>query len=56
MQKIADLENIKVEEKELNEALEKAKDEKEREYLEKNRYMLAGILRQQKTFDFLKNL
>ena len=34
----------------------KAKDEKERENLKNNRYLLASILRQQKVLDFLKNL
>lgn len=53
---IAEEEKITVEEKELNEAIQKAKDEKERAHLEQNRYLLASILRQQKTLDFLKNL
>ncbi|MFH1833204.1 MAG: trigger factor [Candidatus Levyibacteriota bacterium] len=56
LQKIADIEKITVSEEEINEAIHKAKDENERKNLEKNRYLLAGILRQQKTLDFLKNL
>ena len=56
LQKIADAEKIAVEEKEVEEAIQKAKDEKERENLTRNRYLLASILRQQKTLDFLKNL
>ena len=66
MQKIAEVEKITVEEKEIEEAIQKAKpkagqplaekDEKERKILENNRYLLASILRQQKTLDFLKNL
>jgi regulator of RNase E activity RraA len=54
--KIAEDEKIVVEEKEIEEAIQKAKDEKERENLMRNRYLLASILRQQKTLDFLKNL
>jgi FKBP-type peptidyl-prolyl cis-trans isomerase (trigger factor) len=56
LQKIADEEKISVEPKEVEEALLQAKDPKEKENLEKNRYLLANILRQQKTLDFLKNL
>lgn len=56
LQKIAEEEKIVVEEKEIDEAIKKAKDENERRHLENNRYMLASILRNQKTLDFLKNL
>lgn len=56
LQKIAQDEHIKVEEKEIEEAIQKAKDPNERKNLENNRYLLANILRQQKTLDFLKNL
>lgn len=66
LQKIAQEEKISVEEKEIEEAIQKAqpkagqvlteKDEKERKHLENNRYLLASVLRQQKTLDFLKNL
>lgn len=56
LQKIAETEKIAVEEKEINEAVEKAKNEVEKKNLETNRYLLASILRQQKTLDFLKNL
>lgn len=56
LQKIAEAENIVVGEKEIAEAIQKAKNEDERKNLEKNRYLLAGILRQQKTLDFLMNL
>lgn len=56
LQKIAEDEKITVEETELSEAINKAKDPIEKENLEKNRYVLASILRQQKTLDFLKNL
>ena len=54
--RIAEDEHIVVEQKEIDEAIQKAKDGTERDNLEKNRYLLASILRQQKTLDFLKNL
>lgn len=56
LQKIAETESITVEQKEIDEAIQKAKDENERKHLEANRYLLASILRQQKTLDFLKGL
>ncbi|MCL5433103.1 MAG: hypothetical protein M1524_03235 [Patescibacteria group bacterium] len=56
LQKVAMDEKISVSEKEIDEAIQKAKDENERKSLEANRYLLASILRQQKTLDFLKNL
>ncbi|QQG40647.1 MAG: hypothetical protein HYV37_03775 [Candidatus Levyibacteriota bacterium] len=56
LQKIAEAEKIVVEEKEIQEAIQKAKDETERKNLEANKYLLASILRQQKTLDFLRNL
>lgn len=54
--KISEEEHIAVESKEIDEAIQKTKDPKERENLENNKYVLANILRQQKTLDFLKNL
>lgn len=56
LQKIAETEKITVDPKEIDEAIQKAKDEKEKTHLENNRYMLAAILRQQKTLDFLMGL
>lgn len=56
LQKVAELENISVDPQEIEEAIQKAKDPKEKQNLETNRYLLAGILRQQKTLDFLMNL
>jgi FKBP-type peptidyl-prolyl cis-trans isomerase (trigger factor) len=56
LQKIAESEKITIEDTEISEAIQKAKDPIEKENLEKNKYVLAGILRQQKTLDFLKNL
>ncbi len=54
--KIAEEEKIVVEEKEIEEAINASKSDDERKNLESNRYLLASILRQQKTLDFLKNL
>ena len=54
--KIAEEEKITVEEKEIEEAIKAAKSEEEKKNLQANRYLLASILRQQKTLDFLKNL
>lgn len=56
LQKVAEEEKITVEEKEIDEAIKKTKDDKERVQMESNKYLLASILRQQKTLDFLKNL
>lgn len=56
LQKIAEEEKITVDQKEIDEAILKAQNETERKNLEANRYLLAAILRQQKTLDFLKNL
>lgn len=54
--KIAEEEKITVEEKEIEKAIKAAKSEDEKKNLKANRYLLASILRQQKTLDFLKNL
>ncbi len=56
LQKLAEAEKITVDEKEIDEAIRKAKDDTERKNLEANRHLLASILRQQKTLDFIKNL
>ncbi len=56
LQKITEEEKITVDQKEIDEAILKAKDDEERKNLEANKYLLASILRQQKTFDFLRNL
>lgn len=53
---IADDEKITMSDAEVNEAIEKAKDPAEKQHLEGNRYLLASILRQQKTLDFLRSL
>lgn len=56
LQKIAQEEKITVEDKEVQEAILQAKNPAEKQNLEANKYLLASILRQQKTLDFLKNL
>lgn len=56
LSEIADKEHITIEEKEIQEAIQKAKNDEERKNLEANKYLLARILRQQKTLDFLRNL
>ena len=54
--KIADTEKIEVDPKELDEALAKAQSEEEKKQLANNMYLLASIIRQQKTLDFIKKL
>ncbi len=56
LQKIAAEEKIIVTDTDINEAIKNAKDENERKGLEANKYLLASIIRQQKTLDFLKKL
>ena len=56
LQKIAEVEKITVDEKEVDAAISEAKSDEEKRSLEANRYLLASILRQQKTLDFLKAL
>jgi FKBP-type peptidyl-prolyl cis-trans isomerase (trigger factor) len=55
MQKISETEKITVEEAEIQKTIDNAKPE-EKESLMTNRYLLASIIRQQKTLDFLKSL
>lgn len=54
--KIAEEEKITVDDKEIGDAIGNAKDENERKGLETNKYLLASVIRQQKTLDFLKKL
>ena len=56
LQKIAEEEKLTISPEEVQHALSEAKDEKEKESLKANQYLLASILRQQKTLDFLKSL
>ena len=55
MQKIAETEKITVDEAEIQKTIDNAKPE-EKASFEENRYLLASIIRQQKTLDFLKSL
>lgn len=54
--KIAEEEKITVGDAEIEDSIKKAKDENERKGLEANKYLLASVIRQQKTLDFLKKL
>jgi FKBP-type peptidyl-prolyl cis-trans isomerase (trigger factor) len=56
LQKIAETEGIKVEDKEIEEAIGQGKTDEEKQNLSANKNLLAGIIRQQKTLDFLRNL
>lgn len=56
LQKIAETEGIKVEDKEIDEAIAQGKTDQEKQNLSANRNLLAGIIRQQKTLDFLRSL
>lgn len=56
LQKIAETENIIVEEKEIDEAIAQAQSEQERQNLKSNRHLLSNVIKQQKTLDFLRNL
>lgn len=53
---IAETEKITVTPEEIDKAIATAKDEKEKKALESQKYLLASMLRQQKTLDFLANL
>jgi FKBP-type peptidyl-prolyl cis-trans isomerase (trigger factor) len=56
LRQIAETEKITVEDKEIEEAINQGKTEEEKKNLGSNKYLLASIIRQQKTLDFLKNL
>lgn len=56
LQKIADSEKIQVTDEEIEKAIKEAKTEEERKSLEANKYLLATIIRQRKTLDFLRSL
>lgn len=56
LRKIADTEKIAVEQKDIDEAINAVKDEKQRNELTKNPYLVATIIRQQKTLNFLTTL
>jgi len=56
LNKIADQEKITVSQEEIEKMIKKAPSEKERKQLESQRYVLASILRRQKTLEFLQSL
>lgn len=56
LKKIADSENISVEKKDIEEALSRFQDPKNKEEIAKNPYFLAALIRQQKTIDFLMSI
>lgn len=56
LRKIADSEKITVEEQDIESALKEITDEKQRTQVMQNPYLVASIIRQQKTLDFLSNL
>jgi FKBP-type peptidyl-prolyl cis-trans isomerase (trigger factor) len=55
LQKVAEDAKISVEDAEIQKTIDNAKPE-EKQSLEANRYLLASIIRQQKTLDYLKSL
>ncbi len=56
LREIADAEKITVEEKDITDALATIQDEKQKMEVMQNPYLLAAIIRQQKTLDFLSNI
>jgi len=56
LNEVADLEKIQVEEKDLQALFSNIKDEKERQAVQSNAYFYAGLMRKQKTLDFLIGL
>jgi len=56
LNQIADEENIVVDNKEIEETIQKIPSEEEKRKLEAQRYLLASIIRRQKTLDFLASL
>ncbi|MBM3208894.1 hypothetical protein FJZ40_01185, partial [Candidatus Shapirobacteria bacterium] len=55
LSQIANEEKIIVDPKEIEAFIAAIKDEKEREALETQKYLIAQIIRRRKTFDFLLN-
>jgi len=56
LQEIAKTEKITVDEKDIQKAIDGGKNAEEKKSMENNKYLLASILKQQKTLDFLKTL
>jgi FKBP-type peptidyl-prolyl cis-trans isomerase (trigger factor) len=56
LNEISDQEKITVENKDIDELIQKASSQEEKKNLEAQRYLLASFLRRQKTLDFLASL
>ena len=56
LQKVAEAEKIIANDSDIEKAISEAKNPQERQSLEQNKYLLASIIRQQKTLDFLKHM
>lgn len=56
LQKISETEGIQITPEEIEKAVSGAKNDEEKKELESKKYFLAGLLRQQKTLDFLADL
>lgn len=56
LQKVAETEKIVVSDEDIAKSIAGAKTDAERRDMEANRYLIASILRQQKTLDFIKSL
>ena len=56
LNKIADQEKITIEKDEIDKIITNTKDKQEKERLTHQRYILASVLRRQKTLEFLQNL
>lgn len=56
LEAISDTEKVTVSQAEIDEAVKQVKDPKQQEAVSQNPYMLAQILRRQKTLDFINNL
>ena len=56
LQKIAESEKITVSDEDIQKSIDSAKSPQEKLEMEKNKYLIASILRQQKTLDFIKSL
>jgi len=56
LNKIADQEKITIDKEEIDKIIAKTKNEKEKENLTHQRYILASVLRRRKTLEFLQNL
>lgn len=56
LRKIAEEEKITVEQKDVDDVLSKVKDEKQKQEMLQNSYLLSAIIRQQKTLDFLSKI